>query len=57
MNEFLIQDHCFEPHQHGPEDAEYLDHCAYKNCGRPEIEHLWTVEAAISNQQALKGGQ
>jgi len=56
QNPFVIVDHCFEPHKHEPEDIEYRDQCAYQNCGRPEIEHFWTVEAYMSNKQALDEG-
>jgi len=40
-----IEDHCFVPF----EQDQLNDHCA--TCGRPEIEHEWTVEAEVANPE------
>jgi hypothetical protein len=47
MNLNRISEHCFVP-----QDAfqlQLLDNCAYPCCGRPEIEHEWTVDAMEAN--------
>lgn len=57
---FSIIDHCFEPPKYDPlrPDVEtmFSDRCAYADCGRPEVEHLWTVEAYKDNHAALSDG-
>lgn len=52
---FSIEDHCFVPPHYDSDDMEYKDCCGYIDCGNPEIEHLWTVEARMNNRMALEG--
>jgi hypothetical protein len=57
---FSIIDHCFEPPKYDPLvpdlDRMFSDKCSFQMCGRPEIEHLWTVEAYRDNEAAISNG-
>jgi len=56
---FSIIDHCFEHPKYDPTSSDidrfFADRCSYNGCGRPEIEHCWTVEAYRDNEDALQG--
>ena len=52
--DFKIEDHCFVPPSYEPGETDYKDRCAFEGCGKPEIEHLWTVEAHMNNKMALE---
>lgn len=42
-----ITDHCFVPQK----EVQLWDVCAYPGCGKPELEHEWTVEAEFANPE------
>jgi hypothetical protein len=42
-----IADHCFVPQA----EDQLIDKCAYTDCGKPEIDHEWTVEAYRANPE------
>jgi len=44
-----IIEHCFVPQK----QDQLEDVCAYEGCGKPEIEHVWTVEAQEANPEAI----
>ena len=57
---FSIIDHCFEHPKYDATKPDierfFADVCAWPECGRPEIEHWWTVEAYRDNKAALTQG-
>lgn len=51
---FSIIDHCYVPPKYVEGDEPFKDTCAFEGCGRREVEHLWTVEADKSNEDATR---
>lgn len=59
LDDYAITDHCYEPPSYSEDEIRedefrYKDECAYLGCGLPEIKHLWTVEAYMDNELALR---